>query len=263
MSIVKNTPLYLKHSKKNFTTNQNNVIEAIKDPAALGIYVYLSSKPENWNISSAHLQKHFNKGRDFIAARLKILKDLGLMKSTPIRDKAGVILYWETILFNEIEEQVQNTENTYSSESSRILKIQNLENHTTNNKRDIKNKREHTNSARAREEDLFDILFFCKKQREKARGLKRLCERDPKSLALYTKLPDAIKAQKTFEDVIDECITFYASRKKEELVSPQRLISWINRDVAFHNKPRIVNNKKEVVYDDEDTSWLEGMSRHG
>jgi len=42
MSIVKNTPHYLKHSGSFFTTIINKTIESIQDPAALGIYLYLA-----------------------------------------------------------------------------------------------------------------------------------------------------------------------------------------------------------------------------
>lgn len=105
MSIEKNTPNFLKHSKSPFTTILNKTIQAIKDPAALGIYVYLASKPEDWQISKTNLKNHFGKGEEFIDLRMSYLKSLGLLKSIAIKDEVTKkIIRWETILFNEIHE---------------------------------------------------------------------------------------------------------------------------------------------------------------
>jgi hypothetical protein len=103
MSIVKNTPNFLKHSDLPFTTLINKTIESIKDPATLGIYVYLSSKPNDWEISEKNLQNRFDKCRDFIRSRLSELKALGLLKSISIRDENHKIVRWETILYNEAQ----------------------------------------------------------------------------------------------------------------------------------------------------------------
>jgi hypothetical protein len=116
MSIVKNTPHILKHSGLSFTTLLNKTLESIKDPATLGIYVYLASKPSDWDISETNLQNRFCKGRDFIRARLAELKLIGLLKSVAIKDKKGRIVRWETILFSE----VQVTENPSSGDDVQI-----------------------------------------------------------------------------------------------------------------------------------------------
>lgn len=116
MSIVKNTPHILKHSGLSFTTLLNKTLEAIKDPATMGIYVYLASKPSDWDISETNLQNRFGKGRDFIRARLAELKLIGLLKSVAIKGRDGRIIRWETILFSE----VQVTENPSSGEDVHI-----------------------------------------------------------------------------------------------------------------------------------------------
>lgn len=101
MSIQKNTPQFLRHSGLSFTTIVNQTMDLIIDPASLGIYCYLASKPDNWQINNAELQSRFNKGFDFIKGRLADLKNIGLIRKVAIRDEAtGKILRWEIELIN-------------------------------------------------------------------------------------------------------------------------------------------------------------------
>ena len=116
MSVKKNTPNFLKHSGLSFTTIINQTMDLIKDDGALGIYCYLSSKPQNWEICQIHLANRFGKGRDYIRNKIKILKNAGLIKTESIRDEKGHIIRWETSLLNCLETQI--TENTYSGELS-------------------------------------------------------------------------------------------------------------------------------------------------
>lgn len=104
MAIRKNAPNYLRISKKPFTTLLNKTLALIPDAAAMGIYVYLSSKQNDWIIQEKDLMNRFNAGRDFIRTRMKVLKDLGLLIKDAVRDEKGRIVHWETILLNEITE---------------------------------------------------------------------------------------------------------------------------------------------------------------
>lgn len=113
MSVQKNTPNFLKHSGLSFTTIINQTMDRIKDDGALGIYCYLASKPQDWEICQAHLANRFGKGREYIQNRIKMLKQAGLIKIEPVRDEKGKILCWETSLLNFVENQI--TENPYSS----------------------------------------------------------------------------------------------------------------------------------------------------
>jgi len=113
MSIKKNTPQFLRQSGLSFTTIVNQTIDLIEDPASLGIYCYLASKPDNWKINNQELQSRFRKGFDFIKNRLSDLKKKGLIKKYPIRDKTtGQIIRWEVLLINH-----QEVENPSPSQS--------------------------------------------------------------------------------------------------------------------------------------------------
>lgn len=116
MSIEKNTPNLLKKLGLSFTSIINSTMDMISDPAALGIYIYLSSKPDDWDIQETELMRRFTKGRDFIQARLKELKDIGLLDVRSTRNEKGHITGWTTILYSHITENPycgtnQNTEN--------------------------------------------------------------------------------------------------------------------------------------------------------
>jgi len=231
MSIVKNTPHILKHCRSGWTNLQNKTIDAIKDPATLGVYVYLASKPEDWTISETNLQNRFGKGRDFIRARLAELKHIGLLKTHAIRDNKGRVTRWETVLYNEIQNTgfqecggaVQITENPHSGKPS------DLENPPTTKERDIQ-KKETNNHTHSVECD----LFLEPEMQRKALMLRAKTEKHEKCHELYNQLPQEIKDEKSFEDVHDECVTHYATQQKAQMVSPQRLMSWIKRDIKYH-----------------------------
>src|ERR1700677_2418591 len=81
-----------------FTTLLSSVIQSIHDPAALGLYVYLASLPPTWEINILHLQKHFDKGRDFIYDKLNFLLNARLLERVEER-KGGKFVKYEYNLY--------------------------------------------------------------------------------------------------------------------------------------------------------------------
>ena len=243
MSIVKNTPHYLKHSHSSFTTVLNKTIELISDPAALGIYLYLSSKPDNWEISPTNLKNRFKKGGDFIRFRMAELKKLGLLKSVAIKNDKGQVIRWETVLYNEPQsldtkpkdEKNHNVENPPSGNDThvvdpyitnkRVLKIKDINNHTHSVECD---------------------LFLESEMQRKALLLRRKTEKHDKCHELYEQLPQEVKNDKSFEDIHDECVTHYATQSEPQMVSPQRLMSWIKRDINYHQRNQEFNQKPKI-----------------
>jgi hypothetical protein len=120
MSIEKNTPNRLKKYGFGFSTFLNSTMDLIPDDGALGIYIYLGSKSEDWDIQEKDIMRRFKKGRDYVRAKMRILKDLGLVKTIAYRDDSGRIVAWDTCLFSQIPE------NPSSGDSSRFLKNQNV-----------------------------------------------------------------------------------------------------------------------------------------
>jgi len=65
----------------NFTIISNQVIEdANLDWKDLGLLVYLLSKPDNWQISLAHLAKQKRTGQDGVSTAIKNLKQSGYIR---------------------------------------------------------------------------------------------------------------------------------------------------------------------------------------
>ena len=145
--IEKNAPNFLKKSGLSFTILINETLDCIKDAAALGIYIYLSSKPEDWIIREKDLMNRFDVGRDFIRSKMKILKEIGLMEVIAHRDSGGHIVKWETIIHNQITEKPssgvhQITENPTSGETHLLA------NPTHTKKRKILKKKEDTTTTK-------------------------------------------------------------------------------------------------------------------
>jgi hypothetical protein len=65
----------------------NSTINFITEGFALGIYTYLMCRPEGWMLNAKQLAAHFGCNKDKIYKSLNFLKDLGLLTSSPIREK--------------------------------------------------------------------------------------------------------------------------------------------------------------------------------
>lgn len=118
MAIEKVKTNTLKHSgfKQSFTIILNETIDLIPDAAALGIYLYLARKPDDWLIWERDIMTRFGKGRDFVSKAMKLLKSLHLLKTQSNRDEKGVITGWTTTLYSQPTENpdfgvIQITEN--------------------------------------------------------------------------------------------------------------------------------------------------------
>jgi len=114
-------------------------------------------------------------------------------------------------------------------------------------KRDTESKREklkeetntHTHSVEC-------DLFLESEMQRKALVLRASTEKNEKCHELYEQLPDDIKQEKTFQDVHDECVTHYATQQPPQMVSPQRLMSWIKRDIQYQKTHATRNEIKKT-----------------
>lgn len=152
MAIQKNTKNLLKKLGLPFSPVINSTMDLINDPATLGVFVYLSSKPDNWVIQETELMRRFDKGRDYIRKRLKELKDVGLLETKSTRDNKGHITGWTTMLYSHILPEIKidgaptptiiavtpsKKKATTSTESPHSGKARHLEKTTYTNKRDL------------------------------------------------------------------------------------------------------------------------------
>ncbi len=108
MPVQKTTKEMLSELGLSYTCVINSTMDLIKNPATLGIFVYLQSKPASWVIQEKDLMKRFGKGRDFIRDRLKELREAGLLVAKSSKNEKGRITGWTTILYSHTEAQIKN-----------------------------------------------------------------------------------------------------------------------------------------------------------
>lgn len=125
MSIKKAKNL-LKHNKLSFTTILNEVCKGIRHTGAAGIYMYLASMPENWEICKTELARHFECGKDHINTCWKKLKEYGLIQVIAHKDTRGKITHWETVLNDRIyskPETIENEQEVIDNSTIRVSRI--------------------------------------------------------------------------------------------------------------------------------------------
>jgi hypothetical protein len=105
MSIEKITKMTLQHEPQPFTTMFNEVLQGIKNTAALGVYCYLASKPSGWNISKVELQAHFDCGEKHIRSCFKYLKTIGAIETIANKDENGRFTEWITVLKRSLNKE--------------------------------------------------------------------------------------------------------------------------------------------------------------
>lgn len=72
-----------------YTQVLNDVVQSVKQPDALAIWVFLQSKSGNWKVIGTYLQDHFGIGRQRYAAAMKCLSEHGLITYVPRRSDDG------------------------------------------------------------------------------------------------------------------------------------------------------------------------------
>ena len=93
MTIRRSTPT------TNFTALSNTVLTARISAEALGVWVYLLSKPEDWVVRPTELRSHFPKmGRDRLQRIFRELQDHGVLERVAIRDTLGQVRQWDFVV---------------------------------------------------------------------------------------------------------------------------------------------------------------------
>lgn len=81
-----------------FTQLLNETLNAIYDAEILGIYCYLASKPEEWEISKTQLRNHFKIGINKMNNIFTKLRAIGLLEMIPVKNDKGEINRWDYYL---------------------------------------------------------------------------------------------------------------------------------------------------------------------
>ena len=116
MSIEKEDALTMIKRGHSYTSMPNSTIELIKNSAALGVWCYLMTKPDNWVINKTQLMAHFGVGRDKMISYLSYLRELKLIKIIKKRDdETGKLCGDVFILYSEpFDRLTENSQNEFT-----------------------------------------------------------------------------------------------------------------------------------------------------
>jgi hypothetical protein len=190
MTIAKNLPNTLNHIGSGFTVILNETIDVIPTKGALGIYLYLSRKPQDWIIREKDLQNRFSCGRDSIRSDLKVLHDVGLYDKQAIRDESGKIAKWVTNLYNSVKSNPQSNQ-ICEENKSKLVKDHHItekpqcgfhdmsQNPPHTNERSITNEKINTNSSSSVDDGFCDFWEQYPKKIAKAEAKKAWCKVKP------------------------------------------------------------------------------------
>ena len=93
MPIHKETSARLVKQKVPYEIVSREVVQSIKNPVALAVYMYLLTKPESWTVRRTDILNHFDGlGRKSYDKAVAELKDKGLYWIAVIRDGSGQIV---------------------------------------------------------------------------------------------------------------------------------------------------------------------------
>lgn len=77
-----------------FTTFPNDLLQGLKDKHALGVYVYLSSLPDDWEFHKSHIQHECSIGEKKLRTILNILVQCALIEVAQERAQDGAFAHW-------------------------------------------------------------------------------------------------------------------------------------------------------------------------
>jgi len=89
MSIEKLDVAKVRQEKIPFTMHLNYVLQNVRHPLALAIWVYLTSLPEDWEVHRNQLMEHFNVGRDKLKDALSYLNKNHLLEYSQDKLESG------------------------------------------------------------------------------------------------------------------------------------------------------------------------------
>ena len=87
MSVIK-----IKKPAAPFELLDRASLQHIRNPIALAVWVYLRSKPEDWEVRESQVCEHFGIGRDRYRAAIRCLVDCHAIDDSRLRDSAGRIV---------------------------------------------------------------------------------------------------------------------------------------------------------------------------
>lgn len=275
INIHKFNPKEFEKESTPYTLICNKVIQECTNPVAGFIWVYLQSRPITWLPCRWEIMKRFNISEPTYKRHMQYLKSCGLIECHQPRCEDGtvgvtrlVVLNgsrfnskgdsYKGIIFDVTESPVDNfydddrgikndppVNPAPEAASDRGIKndpavanrwikkpVTGEMNPHINTRSSSTKKISHTQGNEVDEFVLEKTLYLDSEQQRKAIAFRGMCIKDEKAKSKH----QSLKTDKTYTEMLDECISHYATQLEPQLVSPQRFQSWIARESQFERK---------------------------
>lgn len=101
----------LRHDKVPFEIIPRALAQAITNPDALAIWIYLVTKPTNWIVRKTEIMEHFGISRYRYADAMKLLKDMKLVTIAHVQDEQGKMI--GTVIWVHASNEVYTEDTIY------------------------------------------------------------------------------------------------------------------------------------------------------
>jgi len=146
----------------NYTVVSN---ECIQDSSlsmkAKGLWIYLMSLPNDWNLHQTELVRHFKDGRDAVSSAMKELEEAGYVIKKQITNSLGQYTDWDYTVF-EVVNHADNPRPDTGFPTSGLSNADNPTLQSTNDKQSTKNITK--DSKRFIKPSIQEIEKFCKEK---------------------------------------------------------------------------------------------------
>ena len=273
INIQKYEPTEFEKEDIPYTLICNKVIQKITNFTAGFIWIYLQSMPPTWEPNKYQIMDHFDISEATYKRHMAYLSRCGLVEYRQPRGDKGRMLAGKLIVlngskFNEngdkyrgiIFDTADEPALALVSDRSIISPVCGGTGGTANelhiNTITSINAISHTKGDFFLEKN----LFLDSEQQRKAILLREQCLADVKCLERYEKLKTEQPMEKTFIEILDECVTHYATEECPRLVSPGRLLSWLNREKIYEIRAR-ANKPNYPTATEREKSKQESIAR--
>lgn len=246
---------FYKISKEDipFTVLPNNVLQKLKDPIALGLWCYMQSLPSDWNFNKKKIRKEFGISEKKFSNVFALLHRLCLIEYRKVHNSKGRIQRHELVIKNGsnlcLEPTSTTTPKSTIVENNCSGKYECIYTKEINYTKE--NKREEEKPTNTQELNLSNkntlISMFDEQYLKFQRQLNVECLTDSKCKELFKRKFE--KVDVTIEELLQECVMYYAMKPSSQYVSPHRFRAWIKREHVdvYEKKP---DNMTHKIYRD-------------
>jgi len=237
-------------------------IQAIKDPIALAIWVYLLSKPKNWVVREKEIRNHFSRGGRKLGATsylkaMKELRELGLYEVIRDRDENNRFTCSRMIVFPQLRISTTTDFHNYGKPYD-INNTDNTIDRDINNTDTRKEEKEEGYVLKSTKGMYSKVQRVCTQKYNNSninnRDINIKEEKENKKKSKFQTLLDQLPKQLLTEKAKEYLEDFYKYRTeiKKPIKTYRPLLAYLNTLIALKNKNI---NLEEAIRVMKDREW--------